>query len=89
MQSAVALAAACGLPIALMGTLANMYEGWGISVLPPYSAGYIYLPAVAAIAITSVPFARIGAKLAHRLPARQLKQAFALVLVAVGIKFIL
>ena len=72
MQSAVVLAAACGLPIALMGTLANMYARrlGSISALPPYSAGYIYLPAVAAIAITSVPFARIGAKLAHRLPAR-------------------
>ncbi|MCF7980582.1 MAG: sulfite exporter TauE/SafE family protein [Pseudomonadales bacterium] len=88
MQEAVALAAACGLPIALMGALVNMYEGWELSGLPPYSAGYIYLPAVAIIAIASIPFARVGAKLAHRFSARRLKQAFALVLLVVGIKFI-
>lgn len=88
MQQAVALAAACGLPIALAGSLMNIYKGWNHAQLPEYSLGYVYLPAVVAIALTSIPFARMGAKLSHRLPALLLKRAFALVLVLVGAKFI-
>jgi uncharacterized membrane protein YfcA len=46
--------------------------------------GYINLPAFLGIIVTSVPFAPVGARLAHRLPTGVLKRAFALVLVMVG-----
>lgn len=88
MQHAVALSAACGFPIALMASIVNIAEGWSLTGLPPLSAGYVYLPAAIAIVLTSVPFARLGAKLAHRLPADRLRQAFALVLCVIGLKFI-
>ncbi len=89
MQQAIGLAAACGLPIALMGTLVNVIEGWNRPALPPMSMGYVYLPALLAITVTSMPFARIGANLAYKISAVRLRQVFALVLLAIGIKFIL
>ncbi|MDO6749132.1 sulfite exporter TauE/SafE family protein, partial [Gilvimarinus sp. 1_MG-2023] len=79
---------ACGLPIALTGALTNIWSGWGNPALPAWSTGFVYWPAVAGIVITSVPFARLGAHLAHRLDQRKLKKAFAVLLIGVSIKFL-
>ncbi len=89
MQQAVGTSAACGLPIAITAALTNVYKGWGESALPEWSAGFIYLPAFIGIIMTSVYFARIGAKLAHKLSAIMLKRIFAVLLVVVGLKFLL
>jgi uncharacterized membrane protein YfcA len=89
MQQAVATSSACGLPIALAGALSFMLIGWDAPQLPAWSLGYIYLPAMAGIAITSMFFARFGARLAHRLSPRLLKRLFALLLFAVGLNFLL
>jgi len=88
MQQAVATSAACGLPIALMGAITNVPEGWGHPALPEWSLGYVYLPAFIGIVITSSQFAKVGAKLAHSLPAAKLKRVFALFLFFVGGRFI-
>jgi uncharacterized membrane protein YfcA len=53
------------------------------------ATGYVYWPALAGIALTSILFAPVGAALAHRLPAQKLKKAFALLLVILGIKMLL
>lgn len=84
MQEAVATAAACGFPIALVGALGYVYQGWSHSDLPPYALGYVYLPAMLGIGITSLPCARFGAKLAHHWPAATLKRVFAGFLVFIG-----
>lgn len=89
MQQAVATSAACGLPIAVMGALTNVWEGWGNAQMPEWSAGYIYLPALVGIVLTSAFFAKVGAKLAHRLPALILKRIFAVFLLCVGLRFLL
>ncbi|MBU6951833.1 sulfite exporter TauE/SafE family protein [Hahella sp. HN01] len=88
MQQAVGTSAACGLPIALMGAVTNIWEGWSEASLPEYSLGFIYLPALAGIAITSMPFASLGAKLAHRLPGDVLKRIFSVLLFVVGGRFL-
>ena len=88
MQQAVATSAACGLPIAVAGALANVGTGWGKPGLPEYSLGFVYMPALLGIIATSVFCARFGATLAHRLDARKLKQLFAILLFIVGIKFL-
>lgn len=88
MQSAVGTSAACGFPIALAGALANMGTGWNHPELPDLSIGFVYLPALVGIALTSVVFARVGANLAHRLDARLLKKIFAIFLILVGIRFL-
>lgn len=89
MQKAVATSAACGFPIALAGTLVFIATGWHEETLPKWSIGFIYLPAVLGITMTSVFFARIGARLAHRLSPLLLKRLFALLLTVVGISFLL
>ncbi|KEF31213.1 MAG: sulfite exporter TauE/SafE family protein [Gammaproteobacteria bacterium] len=89
MQEAVATSAACGLPIAIAGALGNMWTGWGHANLPEYSLGFIYLPALLGIILTSVPFAKVGAALAHRLDAIVLKRTFAIILIIVGLRFLL
>lgn len=56
-------------------------------MLPEHSLGFIYLPAVIGIALTSMVFAPFGATLAHRMSPRILRLLFALMLVLVGIDF--
>ena len=81
--------AALGLPIALAGAVGYGYTGLGEPGLPPMSSGYIYLPALVGIVLTSSIFAKVGAKLAHALPALVLKRIFAVFLLAVGARFLL
>ncbi len=84
MQRAVAVSAACGLPIAVAGAIGYVIAGWKTEGLPAFSLGYLYLPALILICITSLMTAPMGAKLAHRIPSRQLKRVFALFLCAMG-----
>ncbi len=89
MQQAVATSAAGGLPIALAGAASFMATGWSQPALPEWSLGFVYLPAMVGIAATSMFFARLGAHLAHRLPALVLRRLFALLLLGVGLNFLL
>src|SRR5690554_463642 len=88
-QKAVATSAACGFPIALAGAIVFMVTGWDNSQLPEWSLGFVYLPALLGIALTSVFFARFGARLAHKLSPVLLKRLFALLLTLVGLSFLL
>lgn len=89
MHKAVGTSAALGLPIALFGALGNLWTGWDNPQLPEGSWGYIYWPAFLGIVLMSVPFARLGAQLAHRLPEKLLRKLFALLLLLVGVRFLL
>jgi len=89
MQNAVAVSAACGLPIALAGSAGFVATGWGRPELPAWSFGYVYLPAALAIVVTSFPMARVGARLSHRLPSDTLGRVFAGVLIVIGVELIL
>ncbi|MFJ7144987.1 sulfite exporter TauE/SafE family protein [Pseudomonas protegens] len=88
MQQAVATSSACGLPIALASALSFMILGWHDPQLPAHSLGFVYLPALLGIALTSMVFARIGARMAHTLSPRLLKRMFAALLFCVGISFL-
>ena len=83
-HNAVATSAALGFPIALAGTLSNIYFGWHEPNLPVGSLGYIYLPALFSVSIASVTTAPLGARTAHALPMKSLKKIFALVLYALA-----
>ena len=85
---AIATSAACGLPIALVGALMYGYQGLAAPDLPPWSTGYIYWPAFFGIALISAPCARLGAQLSAGLSERLLKQAFALLLAAIGLRLL-
>jgi uncharacterized membrane protein YfcA len=83
-HNAVATSAALGFPIALSGTLSNVYYGWGEPGLPEWSLGFIYLPALAIIVAASVIMAPLGARAAHKMPVRQLQRIFAVILYALA-----
>ena len=65
MTTSVGTAAACGIPIALFASLGYFFMGMGNPSLPNLSFGYIYLPAVFGISITSIFAAKYGAQIAH------------------------
>ena len=79
-HNAVATSAALGFPIALANALGYVLAGSQLANLPPYSVGYIWLPALLVIAVCSVTTAPLGASAAHKLPVKRLKRAFASVL---------
>ncbi|TAL07711.1 MAG: sulfite exporter TauE/SafE family protein, partial [Porticoccaceae bacterium] len=87
MVIAVATSSALGLPIALSGAATYVFGGHGDLALPEWSWGFVYLPALLGIVATSTPFARWGARLAHRLPERILRRSFALVSLLIGVQF--
>lgn len=83
-HNAVATSAALGFPIALAGTLSNIYHGMHEPSLPSGSLGFIYLPALLVVSLASVMTAPLGAKTAHSLPVRSLKKVFSLLLLALA-----
>jgi uncharacterized membrane protein YfcA len=85
---AIGTSAAIGFPIALAGAVGYLLNGLGAAGLPPFTLGYIYLPALIGIAATSFLTAPLGAALAHSLPVPILKRGFALLLVATGAKML-
>lgn len=88
-HNAVATSAACGLPIAVAGTIGFIATGWNEVDLPGMSSGYVYWPAFAAVAVTSVLCAPVGARLAHALPADKLKKFFAIFLAILGVRMLM
>ena len=86
MKYAVAVSSACGMPIAVAGTISYALLGWGNAGLPDGSVGYIYIPAFAGIVALSVLTAPVGVRLAHKLPAQKLKRYFSVVLFIMAVK---
>jgi len=85
---AVATAAGWGVAIGLPGALAAIFVGWGRDGLPPMSLGFVNLPAFALISVFTVLMAPVGAALAHRLPADNLRKLFGLLLALVALRMI-
>lgn len=89
MHAAIGTAAALGIPVAVLGTIGYVVSGWAVARLPSYSAGFVLLPALAALVIGSVLTAPLGARAAHRLPVKTLKRVFACLLYVLATKMAL
>jgi uncharacterized membrane protein YfcA len=90
-QQAIGTSAALGLPIAMSGTLGYAISGViaaPAQSMPPWSLGFVYVPAVLLISIVSFFTAPLGVKLAHRLPVPLLKKLFALLLLSLSAKML-
>lgn len=85
---AVATAAACGFPIAVCATVGYALLGMRQQINVDYAVGYLYLPAFFCLAVFSSLTAPLGAKLAHFLPEKKLRQIFALFLFFTGAQII-
>ena len=76
-HQAVATASGFGMVIGAAATLGFVVFGWDAAGRPPWSLGYVNLPAAALRGIVTTLVAPYGARLAHRLDKRVLKKAFA------------
>ncbi len=81
---AVATSASLGFPIAAAGTLGYVVTGWHLTGVTPGLFGYVHVPALIALAATSVLTAPLGARVAHALDTVRLKRVFALLLYALA-----
>lgn len=85
---AIGTSAAIGLPIAIAGAAGYVINGWSLEYLPPHTLGFVYWPAVIAIASASFFTAPLGARLAHSLPIPLLKKLFALLQICLSIQML-
>ena len=88
LRTAIGTSAAIGFPIALAGAVGYAANGFAVKALPPFTLGFVYLPALFGITVVSVLTAPLGARLAHSLPVTRLKKVFAVLLIAVGTKML-
>ena len=72
----------------IAGSIGYLINGLPVPNLPPFSIGYVNLLAWACLAMTSIPVAQIGARIAHRLPAVQLRYIFIAVMFYVALKMV-
>jgi uncharacterized membrane protein YfcA len=87
-RQTIGSAAFVGFPIALIGTIGYMVIGWNVQGLPDWSLGYVYLPAMAGMAIASVVMAPLGAHASHRLPTRLLRRIYGVLLLLLATKML-
>ena len=87
-HNAIGVAAIGGFCVALPATIVYGSANIEAVSLPDSTLGYIFLPAWFGIIITSAPFARLGAILAHRANAKQLKKIFGVYLFVLGVLFV-
>ena len=88
---AVGTAAGVGFIIGLVGCLGFALIGLqqAMPEAPPWSIGFVNLPALASISAASLMTAPVGARLAHRLDAVTLKRMFGVYLVVVSLTMFL
>ncbi|MBL8382221.1 MAG: sulfite exporter TauE/SafE family protein [Burkholderiales bacterium] len=85
-RTAIASAAAIGIPISIVGTLGYVGTGWSVAALPPYSLGFVHLPALLPLVAASMLTAPFGARAAHRMPVVILRRIFACALYLLALR---
>lgn len=88
-KKAIGVASVAGTCIAVVATVGYVTSGWDEHKISDWYLGYVYIPALVGVVITSSMFAPIGAKLVHRLPVQVLKRLFAIFLTLVVINMVL
>ncbi len=88
MRKASGAAAACTLPVAIIGTIMYAFLGYGATQVP-HTMGFVFLPAFFGIAIGSVVCVPLGLRASQRMNTKLLKKIFAVILFAVAIKMIM
>lgn len=76
-RQAIGTSSVIGFVLSLFGAIAYIIPSFHGGVYPPYSIGYIYLPALIPMAIGAVIAAPFGAYLTHTLPRELIRKIFA------------
>ena len=85
---AVGTGSAFGLAIAVPAVIGYIYGGWGVPGRSPLSLGYVSLLAAVPLAVMTVLFAPLGAKIAHSINQTLLKRCFAAFLTVTAIRML-
>jgi len=88
LRNAIGTSAAIGFPVAVGGTIGYVFIGLNIHMLPAYSLGFVYLPALFWIALASSFTAPLGAKATHQMKTGPLRKLFALLLLVLATKML-
>ena len=85
MKKAIGSSAFCGMLLGLSGMFSFIVGGWNAIGMPEWSLGYVYLPAVLGITLTSFFTSKLGATTTSKLPVPTLKRYFALLLIVIAV----
>lgn len=85
---AVGTASAFGLVIAVPAVAGFIWSGWSVADRPPFSLGYVSLPAAVLIFSVSMLTAPVGSRIAHSLNPKRLKLAFAAFLFLTAVRML-
>jgi uncharacterized membrane protein YfcA len=88
LHQAVATSSGVGVLISVPAIVGYIWAGWDAAGLPPFSAGFVNLVALAFLIPVSVLAAPLGVRVAHRLSRRHLEIAFGIFLLVVAARFI-
>lgn len=88
MHVAVGTGAALGMVISLPGALGFLINGLDVANRPPFTVGYVNLAGLALIVPMTMLLAPYGARLAHSVDARRLRQLFALFLFLTALRML-
>ena len=89
LKRAVGTAAAIGFPLGVAASIGYILAGRQAGPLPAWSLGFIYLPALAMIVVPSVLTAPMGARVSQRMPVKQLRIVFVLMLYFIAIRMVI
>lgn len=88
MKKAIGCASACGIVIALFGSIGYISSGSSHFAMTDGFAGFVYLPALLGIVCTSWFTAPLGAKATQSLPVSTIKKAFSGLLVIMAVNMV-
>ncbi|KAF5054483.1 Sulfite exporter TauE/SafE [anaerobic digester metagenome] len=71
---------------AVGGIISYSFSGMNTPGLPPYSLGYVNLVQLLALSITSIPMAQLGVRASHKIPEKELKLIYAVLMVYIALK---
>ena len=89
MMNAIGTSAACGIPIALAGSISYIFTGYDNINLPNNSIGFIYLPATIIVGLTSSLTAKFGVNIAHRMKQKKLRIGFAFLVMIMALNLLM
>jgi hypothetical protein len=88
MHEAIATSLGVVMITSIGGIVGYIVNGLGVPGIPSPSLGYVELRSFGLLAAASIGMAQLGARTAHKIPARPLKYAFFGILVYMGLRML-
>lgn len=89
LKEAVGASSAAALAAALASSVMSMIMGWGNTLLPAYTLGFVHCLAAIPLIVGTLPSAAWGVSVARKSPPRRMKKYYGVFLLAIAIKMII